>query len=74
MAILKADFGIQPTMSNFDPPGHSRIRRTLARAFSTRRMRILEPVILQRCQEILDGFADQAQLTSHASCVIHCLP
>jgi len=59
MAILKADFGIQPTMSNFDPPGHSRIRRTLARAFSTRRMRILEPVILQRCREILDGFADQ---------------
>lgn len=59
MAILKADFGIQPTMSNFDPPGHSRIRRILARAFSTRRMRVLEPVIEQRCREILDGFADR---------------
>ncbi len=57
--ILKADFRIQPTMSNFDPPGHARIRRTLARAFSTRRMRILEPVILQRCREILDDFADR---------------
>lgn len=57
MAILKADFGIQPVMSNFDPPGHSRIRRPLARAFSTRRMRLLEPVIEQRCTEILDSFA-----------------
>lgn len=57
MAILKADFGIQPVMSNFDPPGHSRIRRPLARAFSTRRMRLLEPVIEQRCREILDSFA-----------------
>jgi len=57
MAILKADFAIEPTMSNFDPPGHARIRRTLARAFSTRRMKILEPVISARCTEILDGFA-----------------
>ena len=57
--ILKADFGIQPTMSNFGPPGHSRIRRTLARAFSTRRMRVLEPIILQRCREILDAFAER---------------
>lgn len=58
MAILKADFTIEPTMSNFDPPGHSRIRRTLARAFSTRRMKVLEPLIDRRCAEILDGLAD----------------
>jgi len=57
MAILKAGFGIEPTMSNFDPPGHSRIRRTLARAFSTRRMKILEPVIAERCAELLDRVA-----------------
>lgn len=57
MSILKADFGIQPVMSNFDPPGHSRIRRPLARAFSTRRMRLLEPVIEQRCAEILHSFS-----------------
>ncbi len=61
MAILKADFGIQPVMSNFDPPGHSRIRRPLARAFSTRRMRLLEPVIAQRCSAILDGFSADSE-------------
>ena len=56
--ILKDDFGIEPVMSNFDPPGHTRIRRRLAQAFSMKRMRVLTPVIEDRCAEILDRFAD----------------
>lgn len=56
-AILKAGFHLQPVMSNFDPPGHTRIRRRLAKAFSTKRMRMLTPIIEARCAEILDRFA-----------------
>jgi len=60
MTILQDGFHLQPTMSNFDPPGHTRIRRRLAKAFSTKRMRMLTPVIEDRCASIIDGFADQA--------------
>ena len=59
MAILKGRFNIQPVMSNLDQPDHTRIRRKLARAFSTRRMAVLEPVIAERCTGLLDGFADR---------------
>lgn len=57
-AILKAGFRLQPVMSNYDPPGHTRIRRRLAKAFSTKRMKLLTPVIEARCAQILDGLAD----------------
>ncbi|MEX0343382.1 MAG: cytochrome P450 [Rhizobiaceae bacterium] len=64
--ILKGRFNIQPVMSNLDQPDHTRIRRKLARAFSARRMRVLTPIIKQRCDEILDrieadGVADIAK-------------
>lgn len=55
--ILAAGFHIQPVMTNLDLPAHARIRRRLARAFSPRRMRSLEPVIEQRCAGIVAGWA-----------------
>lgn len=61
MELLKKDFHLQPVMSNFDPPGHSRIRRRLAQAFSMKRMRTLTPIIEDRCARLLDGFADMGQ-------------
>jgi len=61
MAILKADFGLQPVMSNFDPPGHTRVRRRLAKAFSTKRMNMLYPIIWERCQNILDALAPRGE-------------
>ena len=57
MAILKKGFQLQPVMSNFDKPGHTRIRRRLAKAFSTRRMNMLIPIIEERCENILDELA-----------------
>ena len=53
-SILKAGFHNQPVLSNFDPPGHTRIRRRLAKAFSTKRMRMLTPIIEERCAALLD--------------------
>jgi len=61
MAILKGGFRITPVMSNFDPPGHTRIRRRLAKAFSTKRMKALTPIIEQRCATLIDGFADRGE-------------
>ncbi len=60
IGILKAGFRIQPVMSNFDPPGHTRIRRRLAKAFSTKRMKLLTPIIEERCAEILDGLGNRS--------------
>lgn len=56
MAILKGRFNIQPVMSNLDQPEHTRIRRKLARAFSARRLRVLTPVVAERCAALLDEF------------------
>lgn len=57
MEILKAGFRIQPVMSNADKPVHPRIRRRLAQAFSARRMRLLTPIIEDRCRALIDKFA-----------------
>ena len=61
MDILRAGFRIQPVMSNADKPVHPRIRRRLAQAFSARRMRVLTPVIEQRCAQLIDAFADRGE-------------
>jgi len=47
-----------PVLSNFDPPGHSRVRRLLAPLFSPRRVAALEPRIEQFTAELVDAFAD----------------
>ena len=60
-AILKDRFDIVPVMSNADQPAHIRYRRRLARAFSTRRMRVLTPIVELRCSEILDSFASDGK-------------
>ena len=56
-SILAEGLGNVPVLSNFDPPGHTRIRRRLAKAFSTKRMKMLAPIIEQRCAAILDGIS-----------------
>lgn len=57
MGILSAGLDNVPVLSNFDPPGHTRIRRRLAKAFSTKRMNMLAPIIRERCTAILDDIA-----------------
>lgn len=46
-----------PVLSNFDPPGHSRVRRLLAPLFSPRRIAQLQPRIEQFTTELVDAFA-----------------
>ena len=59
--ILKQGLNNVPVLSNFDPPGHTRIRRRLAKTFSTKRMRMLAPIIEERFAGLLKGFADRGK-------------
>ncbi|WIX77275.1 cytochrome P450 [Amycolatopsis carbonis] len=51
-----------PVLSNFDPPGHSRVRRLLAPLFSPRRMAQLAPRIEQFTTELVDAFAGRGRV------------
>ncbi|GAA2884957.1 cytochrome P450 [Pseudonocardia halophobica] len=48
-----AGFRAAPTMSNCDPPKHTRIRRHTARAFSARRIAVVEPAIRAKAGELI---------------------
>jgi cytochrome P450 len=52
--ILADAFRFTPSMSNCDPPKHTRIRAHNVRAFSARRMALLEPTIGERTRELVD--------------------
>ncbi|MGW4488044.1 cytochrome P450 [Amycolatopsis sp. NPDC004368] len=55
--ILHKGLRNTPVLSNFDPPGHSRVRRLLAPLFSPRRIAQLQPRIEQFTTELVDAFA-----------------
>jgi cytochrome P450 len=58
-ADILGDLGLMPTMSNADPPAHTRYRPVIMRALSPRRMAKLEPVIEERS-------ADQQVRSAHS--------
>jgi cytochrome P450 len=60
--ILRAGLRNTPVLSNFDPPGHSRVRRLLAPLFSPRRIAQLRPRIEQFTTELIDAFAGLARV------------
>jgi cytochrome P450 len=60
--ILAAGFGPPAVMSNLDPPEHARIRQHTVRAFSARRLALLEPTIRARAAALIDGFAGKARV------------
>jgi cytochrome P450 len=59
--IFHRDVQVEPTQSNCDPPKHNRIRAHTGRAFSPRRMQLLEPVIRQRTHELINALVDDGQ-------------
>jgi cytochrome P450 len=54
-AIIKAGFHATPTMSDCDPPKHTRIRRHNLTGMSARRIRALEPKIRAKATELIDA-------------------
>jgi cytochrome P450 len=55
-AAILGGLGLVPTLSNADPPQHSRYRSVIMRALSPRRMAKLEPVIQDRTIALIDAF------------------
>jgi cytochrome P450 len=60
-AILAEGFRPAQVMSNLDPPEHGRIRKHTSRAFSARRMALLEPTIRARTTALVDAFAARGE-------------
>ena len=50
------DYNPIAVMSNRQQPDHTRIRKHTQAGFSGRRMKVLEPVILRRAEELIDAF------------------
>jgi cytochrome P450 len=66
-AVLAAGgFRPTPTMSNVDPPKHTRIRRHNMRSFSARRIASLEPGIQQRAAELIDAMLAKGEFDAVA--------
>ncbi|HZZ52204.1 MAG TPA: cytochrome P450 [Pseudonocardia sp.] len=53
--VLAGGFRASATMSNCDPPKHTRIRRYNLRSFSARRIAVLEPKIRARAEELVES-------------------
>ncbi|MEW2512877.1 cytochrome P450 [Streptomyces sp. NPDC046870] len=53
-SIVKAGFHAYPVMSDCDPPRHTRIRRHNQKAFSARRISVLEPKVWAKATELVD--------------------
>ena len=51
--ILAQGFGATPTMSNCDPPKHTRIRVHNVKAFSARRIAVLEPKVRAKARDLV---------------------
>jgi hypothetical protein len=52
--LTEGGFRPTPTMSNVDPPKHTRIRRHNMRSFSARRIASLEPRIRERAAQLIE--------------------
>jgi hypothetical protein len=60
-AVLARGFRASATMSNCDPPEHTRIRRFNMRSFSARRIGILEPKVRAQAKRLIDELPGQDQ-------------
>src|SRR5438067_4697416 len=54
--IMTKGFRPVPTIQTIDPPAHQRYRSLFSKAFSSRRVTLLEPDIRQIANELVDGF------------------
>ncbi|HEX4251203.1 MAG TPA: cytochrome P450 [Pseudonocardia sp.] len=72
-AILRG-LDLVPTMSNADPPAHTRYRSVIMRALSPRRMAKLEPVIRSRATALIDTMLTGGRSGDIVAGLCHPLP
>lgn len=62
-----------PVLTDLDPPQHTRIRLQIARHLTPRRAETMRPIVEQRTNELIDGFAGTGAIDLVAS-LAHPLP
>lgn len=73
--VLSADdYNPQAVMSNRQQPDHTRIRRYTREGFSSRRMKILEPYIRERSEQLIDAMLAKGGPAEFVSAMGHPLP
>jgi cytochrome P450 len=60
-AILARGFRASATMSNCDPPKHTRIRHYNLRSFSSRRIAVLEPKVRDKADELIRSLRKEGE-------------
>lgn len=74
-AVLAADdYNPIAVLSNRAQPEHTRIRKHTQACFSSRRMRLLEPVIRERCEALVDAMLAGEPPAEFVAAVGHPLP
>lgn len=68
------DYNPIAVMSNRARPDHTRIRKYTLAGFSGRRMRILEPFIRRRCEDLVDAMLAEGNRADFVKSVAHPLP
>ena len=72
--LAHEDFNPVAVMSNRQQPDHTRIRKHTKEGFSGRRMKILEPYIRRRSQELIDAMINKGGPIDFVSAFGHPLP
>jgi len=72
--LANEDFNPVAVMSNRQQPDHTRIRKYTREGFSGRRMKILEPYIRRRSQEMIDAMIKKGGPVDFVSAFGHPLP
>ena len=52
----------QHSLLELEPPGHTRLRKLVNRAFVSRQVELLRPQIATLCEQLLDGFSGETEL------------
>jgi len=74
-AVLAAeDFNPVAVMSNKQQPDHTRIKKYTRLGFSGRRMKLLEPYVRKRSQELVDAMISKGKTAEFVSAFGHPLP
>lgn len=72
--LSSKDYDPQAVMSNRQQPDHTRIRKYTRDGFSSRRMKILEPYIRERSEQLIDQMLENGAPAELVSSIAHPLP
>ncbi len=72
--LVAEDCDPLPVLSNGKAPDHARVRMHAQSGFSSRRMKVLEPFVRNRCETLIDGMIKAGPPANFVKAVGHPLP